>query len=47
MAEGSPQFNVLPQKASVTVNFRTMPGVSIKDVEQHIRDSVKNKDIEI
>ena len=47
MAEGSPQFNVLPQKASVTVNFRTMPGVTIKDVEQHIRDSVKNKDIEI
>lgn len=47
MAEGSPQFNVLPQKASVTVNFRTMPGCTIKDVEQHIRDSVKNKDIDI
>lgn len=47
MAEGSPQFNVLPQKASVTVNFRTMPGVTIKDVEKHIRDSVKNKDIEV
>lgn len=47
MAEGSPQFNVLPQKASVTVNFRTMPGVTIKDVEQHIRDSVKNKDIDV
>ena len=47
MAEGSPQFNVLPQKASVTVNFRTMPGVSIADVEKHIRDSVKNKDIDV
>ncbi len=47
MAEGSPQFNILPQKASVTVNFRTMPGVTIKDVEQHIRDSVKNKNIEL
>lgn len=47
MAEGSPQFNVLPQKASVTVNFRTMPGVTIKDVEKHIRDSVKNKDIDV
>lgn len=47
MAEGSPQFNVLPQKASVTVNFRTMPGVTFKDVEKHIRDSVRNKDIEI
>ncbi|MBR5201766.1 MAG: M20/M25/M40 family metallo-hydrolase, partial [Clostridia bacterium] len=42
-----PQFNVLPQKASVTVNFRTMPGVTIKDVEKHIRDSVKNKDIDV
>ncbi len=47
MAEGSPQFNVLPQKASVTINFRTMPGCTIKDVEKHIRDSVKNKDIDV
>lgn len=47
MAEGSPQFNILPQKASVTINFRTMPGVTIKDVENHIRKSVKNKDIEL
>ena len=47
MAEGSPQFNVLPQKASITVNFRTMPGVTIKDVEAHIKDSVKNKKIDV
>ncbi len=47
MAEGSPQFNVLPQKASVTVNFRTMPGVSSEDVENHIRKAVKNKKIGI
>lgn len=47
MASGSPQFNVLPQKASVTVNFRTMPGVTISDVEQHIRDSVRNKNIDV
>lgn len=47
MAQGSPQFNVLPQKASITVNFRTMPGVTIKDVEQHIKDSVRNKNIDI
>lgn len=47
MAQGSPQFNVLPQKASITVNFRTMPGVSIADVENHIRKSVKNKDIDV
>lgn len=47
MASGSPQFNVLPQKASITVNFRTMPGVTIKDVEDHIRKCVKNKNIEV
>lgn len=47
MASGSPQFNVLPQKASITVNFRTMPGVTIPDVEEHIRKSVKNKKIDI
>lgn len=47
MASGSPQFNVLPQKATITVNFRTMPGVTIPDVEEHIRKSVKNKDIDI
>ena len=47
MASGSPQFNVLPQKATITVNFRTMPGVTFEDVEEHIRKSVKNKDIDI
>lgn len=47
MASGSPQFNVLPQKASITVNFRTMPGVTISDVEEHIRKSVRNKKINI
>lgn len=47
MAEGSPAANVLPQKASVTVNFRMMPGVTIKNVEEHIRRCVRNKDIEV
>lgn len=47
MAEGSPAANVLPQKASVTVNFRMMPGVTIKNVEEHIRSCVRNKNIEV
>lgn len=47
MAEGSPAANVLPQKASITINFRMMPGVTIADVEDHIRKSVRNKNIEI
>ncbi len=37
MASGSPAPNVLPQKATVNVNFRIMPGQTIEDVEAHIR----------
>lgn len=37
MASGSPAPNVLPQKATVNVNFRIMPGQTIEDVERHIR----------
>ncbi|MDR1464090.1 MAG: M20/M25/M40 family metallo-hydrolase [Oscillospiraceae bacterium] len=47
MAQGSPADNVLPQKASVVVNFRQMPGTSAADVERHIRRVVRNKDIHI
>lgn len=47
MAKGSPAANVLPQKASIVVNFRPMPGVTIQDVENHIRKVVKNKNIEV
>ncbi len=47
MSEGSPAANVLPQRASITVNFREMPGTSVKDVETHIRKVVRNKDIEV
>lgn len=47
MAKGSPASNVLPQSASCTVNFRQMPGTSVKDVENHIRKVVRNKNIDI
>ncbi|MBQ3007066.1 MAG: M20/M25/M40 family metallo-hydrolase [Clostridia bacterium] len=47
MAQGSPAANVLPQKASVVVNFRQMPGVTVQDVVDHIRKVCRNKDIEI
>ena len=46
-ASGSPQANVLPQKASVVVNFRIMPGQTIADVEKHLHKVIKNKDVEI
>lgn len=47
MCEGSPAPNVLPQRPSLTVNFRPLPGDSIDDIERHIRKSVRYKDIEI
>ena len=47
MAEGSPQANVLPQKASVAVNFRVMPGQTISDVKTHLQKVIKNKNVEI
>lgn len=47
MMQGSPQANVLPQKATATVNFRILPGNSIEDVEKHIRKVIRNKDIEV
>lgn len=47
MLEASPAANVLPQKASVTINFRQLPGTTIADTEEHIRRVSKNKDIEV
>ncbi len=47
MAQGSPAANVLPQRASATVNFRAMPGTTKQDLVDHIRSCVRYKDIEI
>ena len=47
MLSGSPAANVLPQNASVTVNFRELPGTSLADTEAHIRKVCRNKDIEV
>lgn len=47
MAQGSPAANVLPQKSSITVNFRQMPGTTVADVEKHIRKVCRYKDIEV
>lgn len=45
MAQGSPAANVLPQRSSIVVNFRAMPGTTTKDIEEHIHKVVKNKKI--
>lgn len=47
MAQGSPAANVLPQRASATVNFRAMPGTTKDDLVKHIRSVVKNDNLEI
>lgn len=47
MCEGSPSPNVLPQRPSVTVNVRPLPGDTIDDVEKHLRKHIRYKDIEI
>lgn len=47
MAQGSPAANVLPQRAAITVNFRSMPGTTKQDLVNHIATVCKNKDIEI
>ena len=36
MASGSPASNVLPQRATATVNSRILPGETIEDVKKHI-----------
>lgn len=45
MAQGSPAANVLPQRSSIVVNFRAMPGTTTKDIEEHIHKVVRNKKI--
>ncbi|MDD6729145.1 MAG: M20/M25/M40 family metallo-hydrolase [Eubacteriales bacterium] len=47
MSSGSPAANVLPEKASVTINFRIMPGESIEDVRRHIEKYMGGDDVEI
>lgn len=47
MLSGSPASNVLPQSASVTVNFREMLGDTIADTEAHIKNVIKNKEIDV
>lgn len=47
MASGSPAANVLPQRATINVNFRIFPGQTVEDVEKHLKKVIKNKKVEI
>lgn len=41
MAQGSDAANVLPQKASMVLNIRVLPGDSCQAVAEHIRDKLR------
>lgn len=47
MIEGGIKENVLPQKASATVNFRMRAGETIQTVLDHVRKTIDNPNIEI
>lgn len=48
MAKGADAPNILPNQASITVNFRLLPGDTLEDVKQHIRQVIgKEYDINI
>ncbi|MCR5041416.1 MAG: M20/M25/M40 family metallo-hydrolase [Clostridia bacterium] len=47
MTSGSPQANVLPQKAVATANFRIMPGQTVADVEKHLKKVIRDPGIEV
>lgn len=46
-AEGSPQANVLPQKASITVNCRILPGESVASTQEHLRRVINDDTVTI
>jgi len=41
--QGGVKNNVIPTKASATINFRILPGETIASVKQHIENSISNK----
>lgn len=46
-AEGSAQDNVLPQRAWVGINSRTLPNVSVDDMQRFFESRVKDKDVRV
>lgn len=41
------QYNALPEKASAIINLRLMPGDSLLDVENFIKETIKDDDIKV
>lgn len=47
MLKGSAKSNILPTQAEAVVNFRTLPGDSIKDVERYIKEVIDDPRVQI
>jgi len=47
MAKGSDAPNVLASVAEVTVNFRILPGETVNDVQNHVKEICKDYEVEI
>jgi len=47
MCQGSPASNVLPQRASATINFRLLQGTTLKDVENKIWKYMGGENVEV
>ena len=47
MVEGGLKENVLPPEASITVNFRLLPGDTPDDVVEHVRRVIDDPTVEI
>ena len=47
MCEGSPASNVLPQRASATINFRLVQGTTLSDIEAKIDRYMGGKNVEV
>lgn len=47
MAHGAPEPNVLPQKASVVLNFRIAPGDTVEKLLRHTRKTINNPGIKV
>ena len=43
MSSGSAQANILPTEASITVNFRLLPGDTVESLLVHVKDIVKDR----
>lgn len=47
MLKGSSKSNILPTQAEAIVNFRTLPGDNVKDIENHARKVIANPRVDI